>query len=166
MQNQRRKMNQSELDAYLKEQGIELEQADEGIALDEKIKQASEAMGGGPKTDGLDEAQAQLAAQQWQLTVENEIYRTEREIETKYPNASKTDVWEAAKAFMSKDVLGVAEILDKVYQADSEREKLESKNNEDLKVSGDSGEGDGKQPHFGLEGFASTLENANFEDRS
>ena len=146
----KRTMTLDEVVAALGQQGIEIAGLPEppaALSMDQKIATIIESLGGVPQqaADGITEEQRLILENQYRQDLKMKILETEKEIRMKHPNASETQLWEAAHAFLRGDVIGVSDVFGKMYQTAAEKEKQQAAKDMDLHIEGDSGGGDQTQ---------------------
>ena len=143
----KRTMTLDEVIATLGEQGIQIEglpESPEALSMDQKIATIIESLGGMPQqgSDEITEEQRLILENQYRQDLKMKILETEKEIRMKHPDASETQLWEAAHAFLRGDVIGVSDIFGKMYQTAAEKEKQQAAKDMELHIEGDSGGGD------------------------
>ena len=143
----KRTMTLDEVVAALGEQGIQIDGLPEPsaeLSMDQKIATIIENLGGMPQQGGdeIAEEQRLILENQYRQDLKMKILETEKEIRMKHPDASETQLWEAAHAFLRGDVIGVSDIFGKIYQTAAEKEKQQATKDMNLHIEGDSGGGD------------------------
>ena len=146
----KRTMTLDEVVAALGEQGIQIDGLPEPsaeLSMDQKIARIIENLGGMPQQGGdeITEEQRLILENQYRQDLKMKILETEKEIRMKHPDASETQLWEAAHAFLRGDVIGVSDIFGKIYQTAAEKEKQQATKDMNLHIEGDSGGGDQTQ---------------------
>ena len=143
----KRTMTLDEVIESLGKQGIQIEglpETPEALSMDQKIATIIESLGGMPQQSGdeITEEQRLILENQYRQDLKMKILETEKEIRMKHPDASESQLWEAAHAFLRGDVIGVSDIFGKMYQTAAEKEKQQAAKDMDLHIEGDSGGGD------------------------
>ena len=146
----KRTMTLDEVVAALGEQGIQIDGLPEPsaeLSMDQKIATIIENLGGMTQQGGdeITEEQRLILENQYRQDLKMKILETEKEIRMKHPDASETQLWEAAHAFLRGDVIGVSDIFGKIYQTAAEKEKQQATKDMNLHIEGDSGGGDQTQ---------------------
>ena len=95
-----------------------------------------------PEGAELTPEQQQILENQYRQDLKMKILETEKELRMKHPDASESQLWEAANAFLQGDVMGVSEIMGKMYQTAADKEKQKADKDMELHIEGDGGGGD------------------------
>ena len=143
----KRTMTLDEVIDTLGKQGIQIEGLPEpsaALSMDQKIATIIESLGGLPQQNGdeITEEQRLILENQYRQDLKMKILETEKEIRMKHPDASESQLWEAAHAFLRGDVIGVSDIFGKMYQTAAEKESQQAAKDMELHIEGDSGGGD------------------------
>ena len=146
---EKKKITLEQLIAQSEQDGFEIEgkpEAAKEMSMEEKVGALVKGTGGMPQQENseLTPEQQAILENQYRQDLKMKILETEKELRMKHPEASESQLWEAANAFLQGDVIGVSEIMGKMYQTASDKEKEQANKDMDLHLEAESGGGDQK----------------------
>ena len=114
------------------------------MSMEEKVGSLLEGRGGMPQqTDAaITPEQQAMIENQYRQELKMKILETEKELRMKHTDASEAQLWEAANAFLQGDVMGVSDVMGKMYQTASDKDKEQASKDMDLHLEAESGGGD------------------------
>ena len=125
---EKKKITLEQLIAQSESDGFEVEgkpEAAPDMSMEEKVDVFIKGTGGVPQQggEGITPEQQAVIENQYRQSIQMKILLTEKELRTKHTDASEAQLWEAANAFLQGDVLGVSEIMGKMYQTAADKDK-------------------------------------------
>ena len=129
-----------------KERGLSIDESQGEMSTEAKLSAVVDALGGfqPPESDTITPEQAAILENQFKQEVENRLFRVEREVGRKYPDATDDQKFQVAKALIAGDTIGVLDTTDKIYKTMTEKDKQQTEREQkNLHVEAESSAGGG-----------------------
>ena len=132
--------------ALAQERGLSIGESQEELSTEAKLSAVVEALGGfhPPDSETITPEQAAILENQFKQEVENRLFRVEREVGRKYPDATDDQKFQVAKALIAGDTIGILDATDKIYKTMMEKDKQQTEGEQkNLHVEAESSAGGG-----------------------